>query len=129
MAGDRNIIFDKTFASSDIIASRRVDKNYVYKGQHVRRITDTSIGMALMPRISIADDSIFLLEGASVPFVLRRAKGQDEASTNEYTWEVIGPAYVRGVMQGALGASQTSHKHGASDIDLSAVLNLESISG
>jgi len=57
-----------------------------------RRMARTQEGhLALVPGDTEVGDRVFLLKGGQVPVVLRREEGR---------WEVIGEAYVHGVMKG-----------------------------
>ncbi|KAH6701962.1 hypothetical protein BKA61DRAFT_619977 [Leptodontidium sp. MPI-SDFR-AT-0119] len=60
-------------------------------GRRMVRLNEGYI--ALVPGETQVGDQIFLLKGGSVPVVLRQ-KGDN--------WEVIGEAYVHGVMRGEL---------------------------
>ncbi|KAJ2984495.1 hypothetical protein NUW58_g6029 [Xylaria curta] len=59
-----------------------------------RRLARTKKGyLALVPRHSIVGDEILLLRGGSVPFVVR-------ATPHENGYNLIGPSYVHGIMNG-----------------------------
>lgn len=61
------------------------------KGRRMVVLSNHYIG--LVPAGSQKDDLIWILKGGKVPFVLRRVSGED-------CWELIGEAYIHGIMQG-----------------------------
>ena len=69
-----------------------------------RRMARTQNGyLGLVPDSSQIGDSIWLLQGASVPMVLRKAAlNEQQAGDAEKLekWELMGDSYVHGVMQG-----------------------------
>ena len=64
-----------------------------FLGRRICRIRDGLIG--LCPVASQANDQIWLLENAAVPFILRPLPGY------EY-YQLVGECYVHGIMQGEL---------------------------
>lgn len=61
------------------------------------RFAVTKLGyFALLPQEAREGDTIALLQGGNVPFVLR----QTIQSHEKIAWEVIGPCYVHGLMYG-----------------------------
>ncbi|KAH7377814.1 heterokaryon incompatibility protein-domain-containing protein [Pyrenochaeta sp. MPI-SDFR-AT-0127] len=81
---------------------------------YLRRVARTGNGyLGLVPDSSRVGDAVWLLQGAKVPFILRRAEGnKSQKRTNGGDsgsgdceedggqWEVMGESYVHGVMQG-----------------------------
>ncbi len=70
---------------------------------YLRRMARTQGGLlGLVHDSSQVGDSVWLLQGARVPFVLRRAEPQSEAEDGERLerWEVVGDTYMHGVMHG-----------------------------
>ncbi|KAI8932021.1 hypothetical protein NX059_010915 [Plenodomus lindquistii] len=66
--------------------------------------------LALVPAGSKVGDAVWLLQGARVPFVLRKAVDTEVQSEHipddtEKRWTVVGDAYVHGVMQGEVWKS------------------------
>ena len=72
----------------------------------LRRLCRTEKGyLGLVPDSSEIGDSIWLLQGARVPYALRRAELEDtekydDSSQAKEEWEVLGDTYVHGVMEG-----------------------------
>ncbi|KAF2139215.1 uncharacterized protein K452DRAFT_320381 [Aplosporella prunicola CBS 121167] len=65
---------------------------------HHRRLARTARGrLALVPAAAEAGDSVVLVCGGRVPFVLREVGGVGEGGKE---WMLLGAAYVRGVMAG-----------------------------
>ncbi|KAF2851515.1 hypothetical protein T440DRAFT_467770 [Plenodomus tracheiphilus IPT5] len=73
---------------------------------HSRRLARTEKDyLALVPAGSEVGDAVWLLQGARVPFIMRRARntemhGESAPTERSKSWEVVGDAYVHGVMQG-----------------------------
>lgn len=74
---------------------------------HSRRLARTERGyLGLVSDSSQLGDSVWLLQGTRVPFILRQTLYTSERLAQggrkkvQSTWEVIGDAYVHGVMQG-----------------------------
>jgi hypothetical protein len=63
--------------------------------------TDTRY-ICLVPRESVEGDSVVLLEGGKMPLVIRRDKSdlQKKELCDLPRWQVVGEAYVHGVMKG-----------------------------
>jgi hypothetical protein len=61
----------------------------VWQGQGTAVSTSCEVG-----------DAVWLLRGANVPYVLRRVGNPTRNEATERVWEMIGDAYVHGVMQG-----------------------------
>ena len=55
--------------------------------------------MGLVPRTARVGDVVCLLEGAQTPFILR-ANDSSESSGEDLSWNLIGEAYIHGVMDG-----------------------------
>ncbi|KAH8657709.1 heterokaryon incompatibility protein-domain-containing protein [Xylariales sp. PMI_506] len=73
-----------------------------------RRLARTTGGyLGIVPAASQVGDALGLFRGGKVPFVIRKAQGAEDAR-----WELIGPAYVHGVMHGELwDSSQCVEMH------------------
>ncbi|CBX96641.1 hypothetical protein IAQ61_005495 [Plenodomus lingam] len=72
---------------------------------HSRRLARTEKGyFALVPAGSELGDAVWLLQGARVPFIMRKAQttGSEAGASSEMLerWNVVGDAYVHGMMQG-----------------------------
>ncbi|TVY16431.1 Heterokaryon incompatibility protein 6, OR allele [Lachnellula arida] len=50
--------------------------------------------LALVPKTTRKDDSLYIFEGAKIPFIVRRRRRQQ--------FEVVGPCFVHGIMNGNL---------------------------
>ena len=73
----------------------------IEKHARFRRLARTGKGyLGLVPASSEIGDAVWLLQGASVPFVLRKAEQTVPDRTEEDTWKVMGDAYIHGAMQG-----------------------------
>ena len=68
-----------------------------------RRFAATKKGhMGLMPRGAMLGDSVCVIFGSHVPFLVRRVP-HDEAGTNRY--QLVGECYLQGIMNGEVMAS------------------------
>ena len=68
-----------------------------------RRLARTEKGyLAMVPSSSITGDAVWLLQGASVPFVLRAADQNSDGGKHAALWEIMGDSYVHGIMNGEL---------------------------
>jgi hypothetical protein len=92
------------FADNSLATKRNwKDRNYgsaINRHHQSRRLARTKNGyLCLVPTSCEIGDEVWLLQGASVPYVLRRA---ERLTTNEESgvWEVMGDAYIHGAMQG-----------------------------
>ncbi|KAM7206118.1 Heterokaryon incompatibility protein (HET) domain containing protein [Naviculisporaceae sp. PSN 640] len=68
-----------------------------------RRVARTDTGyVCLVPQEAVPGDSIVLLKGGKVPFVVRRDRSgpQKENIWSLERWEMVGEAYVHGAMKG-----------------------------
>ncbi|KAF1847162.1 uncharacterized protein K460DRAFT_392591 [Cucurbitaria berberidis CBS 394.84] len=83
---------------------------------HLRRVARTVKGyLGLVPDSSQVGGAVWLSQGARVPFVLRRAVGiertdEDAPRVGEERWEVVGEAYVHGIMEGEVWKENPEEK-------------------
>ncbi|PMD34353.1 hypothetical protein L207DRAFT_497721 [Hyaloscypha variabilis F] len=54
----------------------------------------------LVPRRARVGDHIIVLFGGCTPFVVRERKGWDSPSSEKCYWQLVGEAYVHGMMDG-----------------------------
>ncbi|KAJ8108660.1 hypothetical protein OPT61_g8020 [Boeremia exigua] len=74
---------------------------FSYHRYRLHRLAKTQNGyLALIPRSSEYGDAVFLLEGGRVPFIMRKDFPEPGEIDSEGRWNIIGPAYVHGAMQG-----------------------------
>ena len=81
---------------------------YLKPGVLNRRFIVTDNGLiGLAPPRAMVDDEIIVLQGGSLPFVLRAYSAENRNFNSQRTsYTVVGEAYVEGIMQGeALGKS------------------------
>ena len=80
--------------------------NAINRVLRLRCLVRTQKGyLGLVPDSSRVGDSVCLLQGASIPFILRLVDPKEEEGTGENLeskerWKVVGESYVHGVMQG-----------------------------
>lgn len=66
-----------------------------------RRLARTKNGfLGLVPTSCEREDTVWLLQGANVPYVLRESKRHTADEEIGRAWEVVGDAYIHGAMQG-----------------------------
>jgi hypothetical protein len=81
----------------------------MYNPFDTERLAKVSNGsLAIIPASSQRGDVVFLLEGASKPFVLRQVSSPEEVPEKVPRWEVVGDAHVHGAMDGQIW-KETKH--------------------
>ncbi|KAI0433017.1 heterokaryon incompatibility protein-domain-containing protein [Xylaria sp. FL1042] len=64
-------------------------------------VSDGDGWIGLVPSDAAIGDSVMLLEGGRVPYILRRVSNLDNDSNIQDSYELVGAAYVHGIMDGS----------------------------